>query len=205
MVDTENYVHCDDLEKLPPLHAENYTSETDFLVSVLPKKSRVLQIGSMDGTRISRLFEQRSDLNLTGLEIDHSLVVCARSFLKHHKVPAEIIEGDITAPIEVVAKGAYDFVICLNHTLGYIPDQDKAVEMMKQYGKRVVVSVYGEAWTPELAQEYFAVLGLLITEVHDDGFLLDDGSVIHRYSRKEVEKWGGKVLPTPLGYMVFVK
>ena len=201
MVDKENFLNCDVLENLPTLHAENYNFETEYLIQVLPAKAKVLQVGSMDGTRLLRLFEKRPDLILTGLEIEPALVVASRSLLKHHKVAATIIEGDITQP---PALGQFDYVICLNHTSGYIPNQHQALAGMKKLGKHVIVSVYGENWTPELAQEYFTTLGLAIMNTTPTQFTLSDGSTIHRYTRKEIDAWGGKARATPLGYLVFL-
>ncbi|MBI2573745.1 methyltransferase domain-containing protein [Candidatus Woesearchaeota archaeon] len=199
MVTKDNYIECDVLEQLPTLHRDNYNFETEFLTSHLPQNASVLQVGCMDGTRLLRLHQQRPDLELSGLEIEQDLVLTAQSLLSQHKIPATIIHGDITAPPPLTH---YDYVVCLNHTLGYIPDQHKAIEMMKKLGKHVIISVYGEIWTPQLAQEYFKTLKLSIKETHHNKFILSDGWPIHRYTKQQIETWDGKIIKTPLGSLV---
>ena len=201
MVTKENYVECDVLEQLPKLHRDNYNFETEYLTQHLPRNATVLQVGCMDGTRILHLHQKRPDLKLSGLEIEHDLVITARNLLSKNTIPATIIEGDITNHPTLPY---FDYVICLNHTLGYIPQQEKAMEMMKKLGKHVIISVYGETWTPQLAQEYFKTLKLSIKETHGKKFILSDGWPIHRYTKKDLESYS-KINPTPLGYLLFVQ
>ena len=94
----------------------------------------------------------------------------------------------------------FDYVICLNNTLGYIEEEDKAIKNMKTMGKTVIISVYGEKFTDQLAQEYFSALGLKIINISNNTFYFDDFSKVKRYPQDEIIKWGGNVLKTPVGY-----
>lgn len=67
----------------------------------------------------------RPDLKFTGIEIEESLVELARKNVISAGLDAEFIHGDITNPPLL---SMYDYVICLNNTLGYIPEQEKAID-----------------------------------------------------------------------------
>jgi len=99
------------LENIPKQNRDNWIHEIKLLNQKLPKNAKVLQIGSMDGTRIINILKARPDLQLTGLEIDSELVEIANK-----KVPeVNFIHGDITNPPSLEK---FDYVICLNNTLG---------------------------------------------------------------------------------------
>lgn len=191
------YVHCDELDRIPPLFRENWETELSLLVERLPRGAKVLQVGSMDGTRMIALLRRRGDLDLTGIEIEESLVKLCRKNLESAKLRGTVVHGDITAP---PALPPYDYVICLNNTLGYIPDEQAAVEQMRRLGKRVIVSVYGERFDDQLAQLYFGSLGLEVQRREDDTFILKDFTNVRRYPRSSVETWGGAITETPLGH-----
>jgi SAM-dependent methyltransferase len=191
----EVFTNCDVLEQLPLLNRENYEFETDYLVRTLPQSATVLQVGSMDGTRASRILEQRPDLQYTGLDISDALVSLARVTAPN----ATFVLGDITDPPEI---GPFDYVICLNHTLGYIEEVDVAIAKIKELGTHVVVSVYGEAFDEDTAVDYFETLGLEIGGVGATEFDMANGWVIHRFTESNVKQWDGTVVKTPLGYLV---
>ncbi|MDB5178917.1 MAG: hypothetical protein JWN01_860 [Patescibacteria group bacterium] len=155
------FVKCDELDGLPEPNRENYLRELELLQAELPRGSRVLQVGSMDGMRIIRLLQIRPDLQLTGLEIVPELVDAARGNISGAHLEAGIVCGDITDPPRL---GRFDYVICLNHTLGYIPDQEKALAEMRKLGEKVVVSVYGEKFDDELARAQVDAWGGKVAE-----------------------------------------
>jgi SAM-dependent methyltransferase len=193
------FVGADDLEGLPAINRLNYEFELDHLVTALPEGASVLQVGSMDGLRAARLLQRRPDLHFTGLDIDASLVDLAKRTVQEVGVSARFVLGDIVDPPELPR---FDWVICLNHTLGYIPALNEALASMRRMGSHVVVSVYGEAFDDAAAAAYFDVLGLHIERFTIGGLVFGNGWVVHRFLRSDVEAWGGKLSDTPLGYLV---
>ncbi|MBP9718219.1 class I SAM-dependent methyltransferase [Candidatus Gracilibacteria bacterium] len=184
------YSACDDLERIPAINKENWLYELDFLSRSLPHHAHVLQVGCGNGTRIIRLHERRPDLILAGLEIDHELYDLARKNIAEAGVRANIVLGDITHPPGL---SKFDYVLCLNNTLGYIPDEAGAFKHMKKLGRHSIISVYGEDFNEERAQEYFSSIGL------------SDYSKIKKYTQEQVESWGGKLTITPLGYLATLR
>jgi SAM-dependent methyltransferase len=191
------YVNCDILENLPKLNRDNWLCEIELLSKELPQNARILQVGSMDGTRIIKLLEIRPDLNITGIEIEESLVEVA----KQNVTNAEFIHGDITNPPSL---SKFDYVICLNNTLGYIPEIEKAIEKMKELGNKLIISVYGEKFTNDLAKEYFKIINLEIDHIENDWFVMKDFSKVKRFSREEINSWNAKVIETPIGYFCII-
>jgi len=176
---------------------DNYLYETKLLSEKLPKNSTLLQVGSMDGERAIRLLNVRPDLKITGLEIEEPLVKLAKQKVSKAGVNMEPIRGDITNPPDLPK---FDYVICLNNTLGYISSQQKALAGMRKLGKEVIVSVYGEKFTDDLARKYFEAIGLSINSIQDHTFLMEDFTAVKRYDRGTVESWGGDITETPVGY-----
>ena len=125
----EVYVNCDILDKIPRENKDNWLFELNFLRKELSKNAKVLQIGSMDGTRILELLKARPDLKLTGLEIDKEIHDIAEKKLRGK---ARSVNGDILDPPDI---GVFDYVICLNNTLGYIGNWKTAIENMERMGK----------------------------------------------------------------------
>ena len=191
------YIKCDDLDNIPPSMRDNYLYETKLLSEKLPKNSTLLQVGSMDGERAIRLLNVRPDLKITGLEIEEPLVKLAKQKVSKAGVNMEPIRGDITNPPDLPK---FDYVICLNNTLGYISSQQKALAGMRKLGKEVIVSVYGEKFTDDLARKYFEAIGLSINSIQDHTFLMEDFTAVKRYDRGTVESWGGDITETPVGY-----
>jgi hypothetical protein len=194
------FVKCDELELLPDENRRNYLFELEWLTQELPTAATVLQVGSMDGMRALRMLEARPDLLITGLEIESELVSLATDTLNKRSLPARFIHGDITAPPTDLTPTRY--VICLNNTLGYIPEGSVAIEQMKRYGENVVVSVYGERFDDSLARRYFESIGLAVRELKDDAIIFRDFSSVKRFTRASVAAWGGHtILDTPIGYL----
>ena len=151
----------------------------------------------MDGTRIIRLLDVRPDLKMTGIEVDRNLAEQSRENLLKAKKDTEIIHGDITKSFE---SGTFECVICLNNTLGYIEEQEEALRNMKEHGRHVIVSVYGERFDDTIAEEYFSSLGLTISEHRGTTFTLEDFGNVRTYTKEDVEKWQGVITETPMGY-----
>jgi SAM-dependent methyltransferase len=136
-------------------------------------------------------------LKITGLEIEAPLVELAKQKIAAAGLRADFVHGDITVPPTLPR---FDYVICLNNTLGYIPEQEKAIAGMKKLGKVVVISVYGEKFDNDLARAYFESIKLEVDRIENDNLVMKDFTTVKRYSKKEVESWGGKITKTPIGY-----
>ena len=197
MASVEEYVHCDELDTIPSQCRDNYLREHELLVNLLPQKATVLQVGSMDGMRAVRLLTARPDLDFTGLDIEDELVEKARDNVAAAKLAAKFFVGDIVHPPSFKR---FDYVLCLNNTLGYISNQRQAIASMKDLGKKVVISVYGERFTDILAQAYFSSIGSDIDRIEGNTFMMKGDWLVRRFSHAEVVAWGGKVTETPIGY-----
>lgn len=194
---TDVFVKCDDLDNIPDLMRQNYIFETDFLAENLTQNSRVLQVGCVDGERIRRLLAIRPDLKITGLEIEKSLVELAREKSKQFH-QASFIHADITQPPNLPK---YDYVICMNNTLGYIDDDFKAISEMQKLGKKVIISVYSEKFTDDLAIDYFNQLGLEVEKIKNNLVTTRDFGSIKRYSKNTIAGWNGQITDSPVGYI----
>ena len=195
------YVNCDKLENIPESNKNNWLAETELLKKEICQYAKVLQVGCMDGTRIISLMKLRPDLFITGLDIEKSLIDIAKDNLKTACFKAKLVEADITKPLPL---SDFDYVICLNNTLGYIADEKKAIENMKIIGEKVILSVYGEKFTDDIALAYFKSIGLIIQNIKDNSFYAKDFGNIKRYTRNEVDSWDGKVIETPIGYFCVI-
>src|SRR3989344_4212094 len=187
---------------IPPLMKENYLRETELLCKLLPASSSVLQVGSMDGERAIRLLRGRPDLQITGLEIEQELVNVAKQKVPSAGFKMKSVLGNITALPDI---GIFDYVICLNNTLGYISPQEEALDGMRRLSKNIIVSVYGEKFTNGFAKEYFDALGLEIAEIDGDKFVVKDFTSVRRYNRGDVEAWSEDITETPVGYFCILK
>ena len=193
----ENLIHCDELDRLPEAHRANYLAELEILSRELPIGAAALQVGSMDGERIIRLLTLRPGLRLTGLEIEPELVDLARANIATAGLIAEVVVGDVTKPPKLPR---FDTVLCLNNTLGYIKDPERAIAEMRRLGTTVGISVYGEAFDDALALAYFSSLGLSIDGINDNVVSIADFGLIRRFTQSDVASWGGSVRETPIGY-----
>ncbi len=195
------YVKCDELDNIPPLNKENWLYEIQLLKNLLRINAKVLQVGCMDGTRILALLKERADLIVTGLDVQKDLLDIAKQKIRKANVKVNLILADITKPLPSLSIGKFDYVLCLNNTLGYISDEQKAIDNMRKLGDKVILSVYGEKFTNELASEYFRSINLTVEKIDNNIFLTKELGNIKRYTKKEVEKWGGGIFDTPIGYL----
>lgn len=191
------YLKCDVLENLPAKNRENWLFEMELLKKELPKDAKILQVGSMDATRAIRLLKIRPDLKVTGIEIESPLVELAKKNIKEADLKADFIHGDITNPPDLPK---FDYVICLNNTLGYIPEEKKAIEAMKRLGKKIIISAYSERFNDSLAKEYFSTINLEIDHIENNTFIMKDFTKVKRYTRQEVDSWKADITETPIGY-----
>ncbi len=191
------YIKCDVLEDLPKLNRDNWLFEIKLLSKELSQNASILQVGSMDGTRIIKLLEARPDLKLTGIEIEAPLVELAKKKVTKAGLKASFVHGDITNPPNLPK---FDYVICLNNTLGYIPEQKKAINKMKSLGKNTIISVYGEKFNDELAQSYFKSINLEIDHIDQNAIIMNGFTKVKRFTKEEVDSWNCKITETPIGY-----
>ncbi|MFH1586268.1 MAG: class I SAM-dependent methyltransferase [Candidatus Diapherotrites archaeon] len=198
----EVYIKCDELDNIPKPNKENWLFEIELLKKELSLNASVLQVGCMDGTRMIALLRARPDLKITGLDMEKGMVEASKRNLKKVGLKAELVLGDITKPQSV---SGFDYVICLNNTLGYIPEQEKAIENMKELGKTVILSVYGKKFTDKLAKEYFKSINLELKGIENNVFHTKEFVNIKRYLEEEVEKWNGRIIETPIGYFCIIK
>ncbi len=192
------YLNCDQLDQLPEINKQNWLFELDWLVKFLVQGATVLQVGCMDGVRIIELLKKRPDLNVTGLDIEPDFIKIAKENFQKTGVNANLIEADITI---FKPDSLFDYVICLNNTLGYIPETLKAVEAIKSAGKSSIISVYGEQFTDTVAQNYFTSIGLELEKIENNILYLKDFGAVKRFTKSEVESWSGEYIESPLGYI----
>lgn len=195
------YIKCDELDDIPKPNKDNWLKEIKLMASEIKPNATVLQVGCMNGERIMALLEKRPDLNITGLDLEKDILEMAKENFKKFSIKANLVHGDITKPPEM---GQFDYVVCLNNTLGYIPEEEKAIENMKKLGKTVMLSVYGEKFTDELARTYFKSINLELTGIDNNIFHTKEFVNIKRYPKGEVESWGGKIIETPIGYFAII-
>jgi SAM-dependent methyltransferase len=191
------YIHCDELDNIPQLSRENWEFEITLLTKKLSPDATVLQVGCMDGTRIIKLLRTRPDLKITGLDIEEGMAKRCRENLEKTGLQATVVLGDITNPPGLPH---FDYVVCLNNTLGYIEDQEAAIKSMRSLGDRTIISVYGEKFTNDLAREYFNSIGLNVATIEGNVFHMEDFTNVRRYMQSDAERWGGQITETPIGY-----
>jgi len=196
----DTYVHCDELENLPEQCKANWLQETRFLQESLPHGASVLQVGCMDGKRILSLLDGRPDLKITGLDIDEELLEVARQNFDRCGVSVPTFLGDISEEeVRESVGSTFDFVICLNNTLGYIEKwRDAIVIMGKLASAAVIVSVYGTQFDDTLARTYFEVMGLAVKKIDGDCFELENFGNVKRFSKEDMCR-ASKSIETPLG------
>ena len=197
----EIYVHCDQLEKLPALNRENWLWESAWLIKNLEPNASVLQVGSCEGSRIVNIMKERPDLRITGIEIDPILHEMALEHFETTGTDAQSVLGDITNLEDTKGLGHFEYCLCLNNTLGYIPDEEAVLTQMKRLADTAIISVYGENFTDDIARTYFAALKLEVTRIEGNALHMSDFGIVRRYTKEAVAKWGGEIIKTPLGYL----
>ncbi len=195
------YTHCDELDKLPVKNRKNWITESSLICTLLKPNASVLQVGCANGSRLIDLKQKRPDLHIVGIDIEEDLLSDARENAKNAAMNIETRLCDITVPEACAGLEYFDYVLCLNNTLGYIPDEEGALANMRLLGTQVLISVYSDQFSDELAREYFQTLGLEIQTIEKNRFTLKDFTSVKRYSLAEVESWGGEITETPLGYL----
>ncbi len=198
----EVYIKCDELDNIPKPNKNNWLYEIKLIKKELSQNAKVLQVGCMDGTRIISILKGRPDLKITGLDLEEDMIKKSKENLEKFGFKAEFIHNDITKPVPA---SGFDYVICLNNTLGYIPEQEKAINNMKSLGKTIIFSVYGEKFTNELAKEYFKSINLELTGIENNIFHTKEFVDVKRYTREEVNKWNARIIETPIGYFCIIK
>src|SRR3989339_1730281 len=161
------YVNCDELNNITKENKANWLKEIKQVAKEIKKNATVLQVGCMNGVRIIALLKERPDLQITGLDIEKEFLKMARKNFKKCQIKAKLIHGDITKSLKIKK---FDYVICLNNTLGYIPEEERAIENMKNLGEKVIISVYGEKFTNELAKKYFQSINLELQKIKKNIF-----------------------------------
>lgn len=198
----EVYVKCDELDNIPKPNKDNWLYEVKLLSEILPKNAKVLQVGCMDGTKAIAILKERPDLIFTGIDIEQDMVNLYKKNLSKEGFNVDVILGDIVDDLSI---SGFDYVICLNNTLGYISEEKKAIENMKKIGKHVIISVYGEKFDDKLGGEYFKSINLEIESVKDNFFHSKEFVNIKRYTLDEVKKWNGKIIDTVIGYFCVIE
>ena len=197
----EVYIQCDELDDIPIPNKDNWLKEIELMAKVIKSKAKVLQVGCMNGIRIMALLAKRPDLNITGLDFDQELIDFAKDNFRKFEIKAKLIFADITKPPKMEK---FDYVTCLNNTLGYIPKEKEAIENMKELGNTIILSVYGEKFTDDLAKEYFKAIKLELLSIDNNIFHTKEFTDVRRYTRNEVETWGGQIMETPIGYFCVI-
>ena len=198
---TDVYIKCDELDNIPKLNKDNWIEEIELITKELSLNAKVLQVGCMDGTRILSILEKRPDLEITGLDCEKDMIERSKENLKKIGFNADFVHADITDPSQL---SGFDYVICLNNTLGYIIEEQKALENMKKIGKTVIISLYGEKFTDELAKEYFSSINLQLEKIEGNVFHTKEFVNVKRYTRNGVEEFGGRIIETPIGYFCII-
>lgn len=197
---TSIYVHCDELENIPAINRENWNRETEITVRELKPGASVLQIGCMNAKRLIAIQRQRPDLRLTGIDIEPAFLEMARANIADASMQIETKLCDITSKEQCEKLGHFDYVFCLNNTLGYISEESRALENMFALAPIVIVSVYGEQCTNERMKAYLESINLKPKEIDGNLFHCEDFTTIKRYTKEDVEQWNGRIIETPLGY-----
>ena len=195
------YTQYDKLDQLPVKNRDNWLQESALICSLLKANASLLQVGCANASRLIDLKTKRPDVRFLGIDIEEDLLKDAQENIAKAGLQVETRMCDITANEKCVALGHFDYVLCLNNTLGYIPDEAAALQNMRSLGSLVFISVYGEQFIDDLARQYFKTLGLTVRTIEGNRFTFDDFSSVKRYTREEVEQWGGKITETPLGYL----
>ena len=197
----EVYTKCDELDNIPKPNKNNWIFEIKLICKLIPRNSKVLQVGCMDGARSIAILKIRPDLKITGLDIEPDMIKRSRLNTKRAGFKVNFICQDITKPVPL---SGFDYVICLNNTLGYIPEEKKAIANMKKLGKIMILSVYGEKFDNNLATKYFKSINLQLKNIVGNIFYTEEFVNVKRYTKNEVKNWGGKIYKTPLGYFCVI-
>lgn len=183
------------IDNLPPLARRNWLRECELVLDEINPRQTILQAGCTSGGRIIALKEKMPDINIAGLDFDPELIARAKARLPDTR----FILANIETP-NLTEK--FDVVLCLDNMLGYLKNESKAIAEMKALAKeKLVVSVYGEKFSDQLAQDYFKSIDTTVERIEGNVIFTKDLRM-KRYTRKEIFGLLGncKLTETPLGY-----
>jgi ubiquinone/menaquinone biosynthesis C-methylase UbiE len=203
MTSKKIFQNVDILEKLNPLNRENWKFETKFLIKTIKPNSKVLQIGCTLGDRLIVLWDNIKPIELWGIDIDPELIKQCKKRLEKLGIKANLFVADAQNFPDFSIK--FDYVICLNNTLGYIPNDKKAVKEMKRVTKgKLIVSIYTDTkFTNQVAKDYFNSVGGKIEKIKDNVIYTNEVTM-KRYSKENIrDLFGNKVelIETHLGFI----
>jgi methionine biosynthesis protein MetW len=118
----------------PPVQyvAKNMRLDLQLMAEMIEPGSRVLDIGSGDGTLIEHLFRTRG-CDARGIEIDMSEVTRAVA----HGLP--VMQGDADVDLQHYPDGLFDYVV-LSRTLQAVERPREVLRQMLRIGTRALVS-----------------------------------------------------------------
>ena len=107
--------------------------EFKIIADLLPKNSRVLDVGCGDGTLMEFLSKEKK-IDVRGLEIEEEKVkICISKGLS-------VIEGNAETELDQFPDKSFDYVV-LSQTLQAFYQPDKVLRELLRIGKSVVVSI----------------------------------------------------------------
>ena len=107
--------------------------EFKVIADLLPKNTRVLDVGCGDGSLMNFL-QNEKNIEVRGLELSTDNVQkCI-----HKGLP--VIQGDAEAELHQFPKQSFDYVV-LSQTLQAFYDPDKVIKELLRIGKSVIVSI----------------------------------------------------------------
>jgi len=204
MAEDFTYASCDELDNLPALHKDNWLKEVELLSKIVKPGSSVLQIGCAEGDRILFLSKSIKNVEWVGVDIVAAYAERFEKKLSGSGVNTKFVLGDICKPLGLERK--FDYVLCLNNTLGYIHDNPAAINGMRKYlkkGGKIVISVYSASkFSNELAVKYFESIGTKLVKRFGNLFRTEDFS-LKVYTEPDLLDIMNieKIIPTPLGFV----
>ncbi len=122
------------MNRLPPVQyvAKNMRLDLRLMSEMIAPGSRVLDIGSGDGSLIEHLFRTRG-CDARGIELDMAAVTHAVA----HGLP--VMHGDADTDLEHYPDGAFDYVV-LSRTLQAVERPREVLRQMLRIGTRALVS-----------------------------------------------------------------
>lgn len=183
------------IDNLPPLARANWLRECELVLAEINAAQTILQAGCTSGGRIIALKEKMHDIDITGLDFDPELIARAKARLPNTR----FILADIENPS---LSEKFGVVLCLDNMLGYLKDERKSIAEMKALAKeKLIVSVYGEKFSDQLAQDYFKSIGTGVKRI-EGNLILTKEFKVKRYAKKDLHALLGdcKITETPIGW-----
>lgn len=104
----------------------------DIITQIIPKNSRILDLGCGDGVLLKKLIDEKSAVG-TGVEINPGVAI------KAIEKGLSVIQGDIDEGLKQFLDGSFDYVV-LNQTLQSAEKPDFVIDEMLRVGKKSIVS-----------------------------------------------------------------